>query len=558
MRHIRIRSTRTVAGAVVASLAAALVAVATTGPAGAAPQDFTFFTVPASETDGARNATDVTAGPDGNLWFLAQSATGHDDVIGHLTPAGAISTFPLGASGAGDVMAGPDGALWAATDALTETAVDGTTTGHGSPGAVNPTGIVAGPRDHLWVLFDAKVKEIDTDGTVLATFRLPSAGNDLTVGADGNLWITFSGFPAGVHRLTPTGRVSSFLADPFDGVITPTDDLLGIAAGPDGRLWAVEDDDTVPFPRNEVKICAFATSGARECLPGTPQSEVITSGPDRALWTDADERDPFLEVPSRLVRVDTNGGVTEFGHPDLTDVSSVAAGPDANVWFTQAPNDDGATLGRFEVGPIAPPDCNGAPIAYHYGDVARSAAVADALDWATCHELVRPSAKNRFRPTSALLRSQMVDQLWRFMDSPEGAPDTDFADVPVDARYVDALDWAVDAGVLRTSVNNRFRPSGATTRSTLLSSVWRMAGSPVSSSDHGFTDVDLNLALDWAVDQGLISGPPQRTTFRPSDVATRAFAIELLSRLASTESAWSAFPVANPSTPLPPTVRFYP
>lgn len=529
------------------------VAVPLATPAGAAGAgDFSFFTVPASATDGPRTATDVTPGPDGNMWFLAQSTTGQDDVVGRITPSGAISTFPLGTDGGGRLTTGPDGSLWAATDALTEVAVDGTTTVHGTPGVGLPAAIIDGPRDHLWILYGSKVKEVDTNGSVVATFRLPSPGNDLAVGADGNLWVTFSGFPAGVHRLSPTGRVSTFLTDPFDGVITPTTDLLGIASGADGRLWTVEDDDTVPFPRAEVVICAFTTNGTRDCLPGTPQAEVITNGPDGALWSDADERDPFLGVPSRLVRVDTAGAATEFGDPDLTDVSSITAGSDADVWFTQEPNEEGATVGRFEVGPIAPPDCNEAPIAYHYGDVARAAPYSVALDWATCHGIVGPSVKNRFRPDAALLRSQMVDLLWRFMDSPVGAPDTHFSDVPADATYHDALDWAADAGVVGAGADNRFRPVDATSRSALLVNVWRATGSPVDFPAHGFADVPgnpaLGFALDWAVDQRLIPGPPSRPSFRPADRATRSFTVRLLSRLASTETAWVAFEGPYPST----------
>ncbi len=547
---------------VAALVLATLVSVgAGSAPAGAATGDFTFFTVPASDTDGARTATDITAGPDGNLWFLARSETGTDDVLGRITPVGDITTFPLGADADGQVTAGPDGNLWAASNpattpprvgALSEATTSGTITPHTVDHVRSPVAITAGPRGHLWALYGNKVKEIDTDGVVQATFRLPSTGNDLTVGADGNLWVTFSAFVAGVYRLSPEGRVDTFLTDPFDGVTNPTDDLFGIAAAPDGRLWTVENDDSIPDPRSQIVLCTFTTNGTRTCDPGTPLAHVITNGPDGSLWTDGARRDLVgFDLPSRLVRLPLSGGSTEFTDDGLTDISSIAAGPDANVWFTQDPNTDGATIGRFEPEPVGAPACNASPIGYFYGDVARSARYTPALDWATCHHLVRPSAHNRFRPDSALLRGQTVDELWRFMGAPEGAPDTDFTDVPADAPYHDGLDWAVEQGLIVPNAQNTFHAEYMMKRPRLVQMLWQLVGQPTGFPAHGFTDVGPNPALDWAVANDVVSGPPAHTTFHPRYAVTRSQAVQWLYRLASSEGAWSA---ATP--PYPPTVRF--
>src|ERR1022692_4612572 len=54
---------------------------------------------------------DITAGPDGNLWFTENQG----NRIGRITPLGAVTEFSVGISpsaGPGEITAGPDGNLW--------------------------------------------------------------------------------------------------------------------------------------------------------------------------------------------------------------------------------------------------------------------------------------------------------------------------------------------------------------------------------------------------------------------------------------------------------------
>ena len=184
------------------------------------PGDLSFFVVPASDSDGPRAATDITVGPDGNVWFLATSQTGLDDVLGTVTAQGAITTFPLEGSGDGHLVTGPGGRLWIASDALYRVRADGTVVAKGRPGIGQYGALVAGPRGHLWLLIGAKVKEIDRSGRVLRTFRLPHTANDLAVGPDRNLWATWTF--GGVDRLAPTGVVTTFPSPGF-GTAQPDD-----------------------------------------------------------------------------------------------------------------------------------------------------------------------------------------------------------------------------------------------------------------------------------------------------------------------------------------------
>ena len=59
----------------------------------------------------------IASGPDGNLWFTAYAPNPGDDLIGKITTAGVVTTYPLpGAANGGtdgfEITPGPDGNLW--------------------------------------------------------------------------------------------------------------------------------------------------------------------------------------------------------------------------------------------------------------------------------------------------------------------------------------------------------------------------------------------------------------------------------------------------------------
>lgn len=332
--------------------AAACASFLAPGPAGAEPGGFTFFTVPASDTDGARTATDVTLGPDGAVWFLATSQTGADDVLATVTAEAEITTFPFDGSGDGHLVTGADDRLWIASDALYKVRPDGAIVRKARPGTGRYGAVVAGPRGHLWLLLGAKVKEVDRSGRVVRTFRLPHAANDLTTGPDGNLWATWSF--GGVDRLTPAGVVNTFRSPGF-GTAEP-DDLQGITTGPDGRLWAVA-HFVSSIPQNFAQVCRIGVGGRYRCVGGPNGVHVIAVGPDGALYVDRSRRfdlNPDRVDPPGLERFAVDGTSTAFEDPGLDDIGAITGGPDGDVWFTQAPGASGATLGRFEVPALVP------------------------------------------------------------------------------------------------------------------------------------------------------------------------------------------------------------
>jgi streptogramin lyase len=167
-------------------------------PAWAAAGTITEFTIPTKGTP-----FDITAGPDGNLWFTEDIG----NKIGRITPRGSFTEFPVPTASSG------------------------------------PRGITAGPDGNLWFteLDGNKIGRITTGGS-FTEFQIPSTCGSsagcgpagITAGPDGNLWFTeFDG--GNIARITPSGSFTGAFHIP-----TRTSRPYGITAGPDGNLWFTE------------------------------------------------------------------------------------------------------------------------------------------------------------------------------------------------------------------------------------------------------------------------------------------------------------------------------
>jgi streptogramin lyase len=164
----------------------------------------------------------ITAGPDGNLWFLAEngdqtSRTG--GLIGRVTPAGQITPFPLPTAGdpqvagpetADEITAGPDGNLWFTemfAGKIGRITPGGSIAEFAIPTAGSePEGITGGPDGNLWFTerTRSQIGRIAPNGTV-TEFPLDSPSLDrpgaIIAGPDGNLWFTTINNEIG--RITP-------------------------------------------------------------------------------------------------------------------------------------------------------------------------------------------------------------------------------------------------------------------------------------------------------------------------------------------------------------------
>ncbi len=329
------------------------------------------------------NFGQITAGPDGNLWFV-NPQNGLEHQVGKITTKGVITFYALGDLPLG-ITSGPDGNLW-----LTELShvARVTTAGVETPyalksGHVGYTGIVTGPDGNIWFtelsnlvgkvapstglvteyasLFptfeyppsivsapdgnlwftgsvSSNIGRMTTAATVTGNFSLSAgaiSGFD-TAGPDGNLWFTMS-YPAnGVGKMTPEGVVTTYPLPTADA------DPVGITAGSDGNLWLIES--------NAEQIAKVTVSGVVTEYPANGYSFFgITSGPDGNLWF------PYIYANScacsAIGRITTSGTISVF--PTTTPSSApldVAAGSDGNIWFTE---DATSKIGKMSTAGVA-------------------------------------------------------------------------------------------------------------------------------------------------------------------------------------------------------------
>ena len=119
---------------------------------------------------------------------------------------------------------------------------------------------------------------------------------------------------------------------------------------------------------------------------------------------------------------------------------------------------------------------------------------------------------------------------------PEPEPEPDdglpFTDVPKSAYYYDAVDWAVGKEITDGVSATQFAPYASCTRSQSVTFLYRALGKKVESST-SFTDVPANAfyadAVNWAVANNVTNGT-SATTFSPNADCTRAEIVTFLYR----------------------------
>ncbi len=283
-------------------------------------------------------ASSITTGPDGNLWFLeASSATSK---VGRITTDGVLKEFPI-----------PDGFYYAPSHRLT-----------------------TGPDGALWFTgIRNAIGRITTDGAV-SVFPLPNhdgnggaitggTASDIAVGPDGNLWFT-EGDANLIGRITPTGVVSEFAIPSSAKVGVPgipenpptyitSSEPTGIAAGSDGNLWFTESATN--------KIGRITPTGviSEYALPGMGrQPGEIASGPDGNLYFTVSDNSGGASASASLGligKITPAGVVSVFTPPSKPrSISSVAAGPDGNVYFTEDYDPGSQPISGSSIGWITP------------------------------------------------------------------------------------------------------------------------------------------------------------------------------------------------------------
>ena len=158
-----------------------------------------------------------------------------------------------------------------------------------------------------------------------------------------------------------------------------------------------------------------------------------------------------------------------------------------------------------------------------YWDVPWTNRNAEAIEWAGDRRIISGYPDHTFRPSNPSRRADTVVWLWRLAGQPPGSSHP-YTDVPADAPYREALEWASDNDIAKGVTPTRFAPGRAMSRQGMVDMLWRWQGSPEIPVAHGFDDVGPRPSLDWAAEAGVVGG----STFRPSDPTTRGNAAAFL------------------------------
>ncbi len=278
-------------------------------------------------------STGIADAPNGSLAFL-QAGAGNfpSGSISEVTTAGAPVAGPTLTQEAGvSLTAGPDGNLWYVTpeyvckispsldpatqncDPLLDVPVGG-------------TGIATGSDRNLWVTEAGQDTIVKVDPTLpqsgaLTSYPLPSHGPnatsrpfDIAAGPDGALWFT-EVLGNRIGRISTSGQITEY------NLPNANSDPEGIAQGPDGAMWFTEEAGN--------RIGRISTSGAitEFTIPtANARPTAITTGPDGALWfteNGSSQIGRFDPHPSASLAL-ANGGAVAGRVVALNPVGSVA------------------------------------------------------------------------------------------------------------------------------------------------------------------------------------------------------------------------------------------
>ena len=120
-------------------------------------------------------------------------------------------------------------------------------------------------------------------------------------------------------------------------------------------------------------------------------------------------------------------------------------------------------------------------------------------------------------------------------DEPAVEPTVDFKDVPANAWYHEAVEYAVLNGLMNGISETEFAPNNTLNRAMVVTVLWRMEGEPAVSYDMSFTDVPTGQwyteAVRWAASEGIVNGMDAQT-YAPLNAVTREQLVTILYRYA--------------------------
>ena len=164
-----------------------------------------------------------------------------------------------------------------------------------------------------------------------------------------------------------------------------------------------------------------------------------------------------------------------------------------------------------------------------FTDVPADAWYAEAVTWATDHDVITGTGGGQFSPDKPCTVGEILTFLWRAANRPEPTIENPFTDVTPTHYYYQAALWAYENGLVEGDV---FGASALCSRSTAITYLWRLDGAPLGSVPV-FVDVPWDApyiqAVAWAVRTGITSGSGG-ANFAPLEICSRSQIVTFLHR----------------------------
>ena len=268
--------------------------------------------------------SDITTGPDGNLWFT--ESTGNK--IRRITPNGTITEYPIPTPNSKPLIitTGSDGNLWFTESdgrKIGKITPNGTITEYPLPttdGGV-PFYITAGSDGNLWFtetnnINMSKIGRITTNGVITEFLSTNYRYSEIITGPDRNLWViaeeltSNTAYPfAGLFAIDTNGTITRTIQT--CGVIgQPCKTPRGLVIGPNGNL---------SFSGGQI-----SSKGTADLENGT-LANISTLGPNGQIWS---------------ILVQNGGYILPYVYPSastekpIDSSSRITTGPDHNFWYT--------------------------------------------------------------------------------------------------------------------------------------------------------------------------------------------------------------------------------
>ena len=165
-----------------------------------------------------------------------------------------------------------------------------------------------------------------------------------------------------------------------------------------------------------------------------------------------------------------------------------------------------------------------------FTDVGEDSPFLAGILYAVENGITKGTTPKTFSPYMLCTRAQIIAFLWRAWGSPEPADDNPFPDLEPEAYYYKAALWSYQMGLLD---GTSFDAYAHCTRLEVVTYLWKLAGAAEAGESLPFADVsgdaDAMNAVAWAVGAGVTNGTTE-TTFSPDKRCTRAQIVTFIYR----------------------------